>query len=68
MDWNTVSNDSSSAANRLQGLLLINDCYKHLIDLTTNGVVMTDTVKYVQGKRDHVNKLEKELLKDIKAG
>ena len=39
MGWNIVNNDSSSAANRLQGLSLINDCYKYLMDLTTNGVV-----------------------------
>jgi len=43
-----VNNDTSSAANRLQGLSLINDCYKYLMDLTTNGVVITDAIKFVQ--------------------
>jgi hypothetical protein len=35
------------------------------MDLTTNGVVITDAIKYVQGKMDHLNKTEKTLLKDI---
>ncbi|HKG89416.1 MAG TPA: hypothetical protein VKA95_13920 [Nitrososphaeraceae archaeon] len=36
------------------------------MDLTTNGVVITDAVKYVQGKMDHLNGQEKALLQDIK--
>ena len=46
-----MNNDTSSAASRLQGLSLINDCYKYLMDLTTNGVVITDAIKFV-----HTNK------------
>src|SRR5215207_10953228 len=64
MGWNIVHSDSSSAANRLQGLSLINDCYKYLMDLTTNGVVVTDAIKYVQGQMDHLNTGEKALLQD----
>jgi hypothetical protein len=33
---------------RLQALSLINDCYKYIMDLTTNGVVITDAIKFVQ--------------------
>jgi hypothetical protein len=29
------------------------------MDLTTNGVVITDAIKYVQGKMDHLNNQEK---------
>ncbi|MFZ0741206.1 MAG: hypothetical protein WAM54_06395 [Nitrososphaeraceae archaeon] len=36
------------------------------MDLTTNGVVVTDAIKYVQGKMDHLNESEKKLLQDIK--
>jgi hypothetical protein len=36
------------------------------MDLTTNGVVITDAIKYVQGKMDHLNNEEKKLLQDIK--
>jgi hypothetical protein len=32
----------------LQALALINDCNKYKMDLTTNGVVITDAIKFVQ--------------------
>ena len=50
MGWDIVHNDSSADANRLQALALINDSYKYVMDLTTNGVVVTDAIKYVQGQ------------------
>jgi hypothetical protein len=31
----------------LQSLALINDCNKYKMDLTTNGVVITDAIKFV---------------------
>jgi ribosomal protein L25 (general stress protein Ctc) len=64
--WNIVNSESSSPAIWLQGLALINDSYNYLMDLTTNGVVITDAIKYVQGQMDHLNKSEKALLQDIK--
>jgi hypothetical protein len=33
---------------RLQALSPINDCYKYIMDLITDGVVITDAVKFVQ--------------------
>jgi hypothetical protein len=36
------------------------------MDLTTNGIVVTDAIKYVQSKMDHLNNQEKKLLQDIK--
>jgi hypothetical protein len=66
MAWNIVILDSINHANRIQALSLINDCYKYQMDLTTNGVVITDAIKYVQSKMDHLNHTENELLQDIK--
>lgn len=37
---------------RLQALSLINDCYKYIMDLTTNGVVITDAIKFIQTNRE----------------
>jgi hypothetical protein len=34
----------------LQALALINDCNKYKMDLTTNGVIITDAIKFVQNK------------------
>ena len=44
---------SQSTLNRdnktvLQALALINDCYKYIMDLATNGVVITDAIKFIQ--------------------
>jgi hemerythrin-like domain-containing protein len=36
------------------------------MDLSTNGVVVTDAIKYVNSKMDHLNNQEKKLLQDIK--
>jgi hypothetical protein len=38
----------SDNKTRLQALALINDCYKYIMDLTTNGIVITDAIKLVQ--------------------
>ena len=49
---NIVNNDSSTAANRLQALALVSDSYKYLMDLATNGAVITDAIKFVQANKD----------------
>ena len=36
------------------------------MDLVSNGVIVNDAIKYVQGKMDHLNTEEKKLLQDIK--
>jgi hypothetical protein len=50
--WDIVRSDSSSPANRLAALSLINDSYKYLMDLTTNGVVITDAIGFVQTNKE----------------
>ena len=50
---------------KLQATEITNDCYNYIMDLTTNGVVVTDVIKFVQGQTDHVNNQETKLLHDI---
>jgi hypothetical protein len=38
----------------LQALSLINDCNKYKMDLTTNGVVITDAIKFVQTNKEKI--------------
>lgn len=45
---------------RLQTLALINDSYKYKMDLVTNGVVITDAIKFVQQKKDEISKINDE--------
>jgi hypothetical protein len=65
--WSIVNKSAEvDDKTRLQALALINDCNKYKMDLTTNGVVITDGIKYVQSQTEHLNKAEKPLLSDIK--
>ncbi|MGA7543207.1 MAG: hypothetical protein WBW34_09120 [Nitrososphaeraceae archaeon] len=67
MAWNIVIIDgTNNQAIKLQALSLISDCYKYQMDLSTNGIIVTDAIKYVNGKMDHLNNEEKKLLQDIK--
>jgi hypothetical protein len=45
---------------RLQALSLINDCYKYIMDLTTNGVVITEAIKFVQTNKGRLAMSTKE--------
>ena len=36
------------------------------MELTTNDIAITDAIKFVQNKTDHLNNVKKELLHDIK--
>jgi hypothetical protein len=65
MCWSIVSK-TDDEKTKLQALSLINDCNRYKIDLSTNGVVVTDAIKYVNGKMGHLNNQEKRLLQDIK--
>ena len=65
MCWSIISK-TEDEKTKLQALALINDCNKYKIDLMTNGVVITDAIKYVNGKMGHLNNQEKKLLQDIK--
>jgi hypothetical protein len=44
----------------LQALALINDCNKYKMDLTTNGVVITDVIKFVQTNKERLAVSTKE--------
>ena len=44
----------------LQALGLINDCNKYKMDLTTNGIVITDAIKFVQTNKEKLAMSSKE--------
>jgi hypothetical protein len=45
----------------LQALALINDCNKYKMDLTTDGVVITDAIKFVQTNKEKLTMSTKEV-------
>jgi hypothetical protein len=58
-DSQTVSSTMDSKTV-LQALALINDCNKYKMDLTTNGVVITDAIKFVQTNKEKLTMSEKD--------
>ena len=44
----------------LQALALINECNKYKMDLTTNGVLITDAIKFVQTNKESLAMSTKE--------
>jgi hypothetical protein len=50
----------------LQALALINDCNKYKMDLTTNGVVITDAIKFIQTNKEKLTMSSKEDYKESK--
>jgi len=60
LDDNTNTITTGDDRTRLQALSLINDCYKYIMDLTTNGVVITDAIKFVQTNNEKLTISTKE--------
>jgi hypothetical protein len=50
----------------LQALALINDCNKYKMDLTTNGVVITDAIKFVQTNKEKLMSAKEDGSKESK--
>ena len=51
---------------KLQARAIANDCYKYIMDLTTNGVVITDAIKFVQTNKEKLTMSTKEEDKESK--
>jgi hypothetical protein len=66
-----INNDNSQTVTMidnktvLQALALINDCNKYKMDLTTNGVVITDAIKFVQTNMEKLSMSTKEENKEL---
>ena len=66
--WQISQSSEVKKEERLAALSLASNCYKFIMELATNGVVITDAIKYVNGKMEHLNGevKDKRLLRDIK--
>jgi hypothetical protein len=45
-----IAETAADPKTKLQARAIANDCYKYIMDLTTNGVVVSDALNYVNGK------------------
>ena len=62
-----IAETSSDPRVKLEARRIANDCYRYIMDLTINGIIVTDAIKYVQGKDGSLEYCrEKKLLQDIK--
>jgi ECF sigma factor len=48
--WTIVNNPSTDDRTKLQATAVIDNCYSHIMDLTTNGVIVGDAIRFVQNK------------------
>ena len=53
------SNTVSDPRVKLQARAIANDCYKFILDMTTNAGIISDAIKYVTQKSEQVNELQK---------
>jgi DNA-binding transcriptional regulator LsrR (DeoR family) len=54
-----IAETAADPKTKLQARAIANDCYKYIMDLTTNGAIVTDAIKCVIQKTEHVNTLHK---------
>ena len=47
-----IAETTSDPRTKLQARAIANDCYKYIMDLTTNGVVINDAIKFVQTNKE----------------
>jgi hypothetical protein len=40
---------------KLEAMKIVNDCYKYIMDLVTNGSVITDAIKHVTQMQNNIN-------------
>ena len=62
-----IAETTSDPRTKLQARAIANDCYKYIMDLTTNGVVITDAIKFVQTNKEKLTmSKEEEMVKNLK--
>ncbi len=54
-----IAEATADPKTKLQARAIANDCYKHIMDLTTNGAIVTDAIKYVTQKQEQIDTLHK---------
>jgi hypothetical protein len=54
-----IAATSADSRVKLQARAIANDCYKFILDMTTNAGIVSDALKYVTQKTEQVNTLQK---------
>ena len=62
-----IANTVTDPRVKLQARAIVNDCYKFILDMSTNAGIVSDAMKYVQQKAaeiQYVNHIAKDRRKD----
>jgi hypothetical protein len=54
-----IRDSASDPTVKLQAVAIVNDCYKFILDMSTNAGIVSDVLKYVTQKTEQVNTLQK---------
>jgi hypothetical protein len=54
-----IAETSSDPRVKLEASRIANDCYKYIMDLTTNSTIVTDAIKMVTQKQEQIETLKK---------
>jgi len=54
-----IAETVSDPKTKLQARAIANDCYKFILDMTTNAGIVSDALKYVERKTEQVSTLQK---------
>lgn len=57
--WEITNSKSSTVDDKTKlQLSLVNECYKYKMDLVTNGVIITDAIKFVEQKKEYFSEVK----------
>ena len=54
-----IANTVTDPRVKLQARAIVSDCYKFILDMSTNAGVVSDALKYVTHQKEQVNELQK---------
>ena len=54
-----IANSVTDPRVKLQARAIVSDCYKFILDMSTNAGIVSDALKYVTQKTEQVNELQK---------
>ena len=57
-----IAETSSDPRVKLEARRIANDCYKYIMELTTNSAIVTDAIKMVTQKQEQIDTLKKLVL------
>ena len=54
-----IRDSASDPKTKLQAGTIANDCYRYIMDLCTNAGIVSDALKFVERKKEHLDTLQK---------